>query len=112
MDRVGGCRRDQATTPAPRVRDQASRSNAADGVDHAPGTEPLGGTKQRLSTVEGNDASFKYEDLYLRGYEAVPEVRQGLGRYFGYYNEGRPHQALGYQTPGQVYRGRGEPRPG
>jgi len=56
--------------------------------------------------------SVKYEDLYLRGYEAVPEVRQGLGRYFDYYNEERPHQALGYQTPGQVYRGRGEPRPG
>jgi len=56
--------------------------------------------------------SVKYEDLYLRGYEAVAEVRQGLGRYFGYYNEERPHQALGYQTPAQVYRGGGQPPPG
>jgi putative transposase len=56
--------------------------------------------------------SVKYEDLYLRGYEAVPEVRQGLGRYFGFYNEERPHQALGYRTPGQVYRERRGPRHG
>ena len=51
--------------------------------------------------------TVKYEDIYLRGYAAVPEVRHGLGRYFGFYNEERPHQSLGYQTPGQAYRGRG-----
>jgi putative transposase len=54
--------------------------------------------------VEGNDASFKYEDVYLRGYEAVPELQRGLGRYFPYYNERRLHQALGYRTPAQVYQ--------
>jgi putative transposase len=48
--------------------------------------------------------SVKYEDVYVRGYEAVPALYQGLGRYFLYYNEDRPHQSLGYQTPGQVYR--------
>ena len=56
--------------------------------------------------MEGNDASFKYEDVYLWRYEAVPELQQGLGRYFPYYNEGRLHQALGYRTPAAVYRGR------
>ena len=54
--------------------------------------------------MEGNDASFKYEDLYLRGYESVPDLQRGLWRYFGFYNEERPHQALGYRTPGAVYR--------
>ena len=54
--------------------------------------------------MEGIDASFKYEDIYLWKYEAVPELRQGLGRYFPYYNEGRQHQALGYRTPAEVYR--------
>jgi putative transposase len=52
--------------------------------------------------------SVKYEDIYLWRYEAVPQLQQGLGRYFPYYNEQRPHQALDYRTPAAVYRqGRG-----
>ena len=50
--------------------------------------------------------SVKYEDVYLRGYDQVPELAQGLGRYFGFYNEERLHQALDYRTPGAVYRER------
>ena len=53
--------------------------------------------------------TVKYEDIYLRGYETVPQLRHGLGSYFPFYNEERPHQALGYQTPEAVYRG-GEAR--
>src|SRR5438094_6313387 len=48
--------------------------------------------------------TVKYEDIYLRGYEAVPELQQGLGRYFPYYNQERMHQSLDYQTPAAVYR--------
>jgi putative transposase len=48
--------------------------------------------------------SVKYEDVYIWCYETVPELRVGLGRYFGFYNEERPHQSLGYRTPGAVYR--------
>ena len=48
----------------------------------------------------------KYEDIYLWRYEAVPELREGLGRYFRYYNEERLHQSLDYQTPAAVYRAR------
>jgi putative transposase len=48
--------------------------------------------------------SVKYEDIYLWGYEAVPELQRGLGRYFRYYNEGRSHQSLDYRTPAAVYR--------
>jgi putative transposase len=29
--------------------------------------------------------SVKYEDIYIRCYEAVPELQQGLRRYFGFY---------------------------
>jgi len=47
--------------------------------------------------------SVKYEDVYLRGYEAVPDLERGLGRYFGFYNQERPHQSLGYRTPAKVY---------
>jgi putative transposase len=49
--------------------------------------------------------TVKYEDVYLRGYEAVPALAAGLGRYFPFYNEERPHQALDYRTPAAVYRG-------
>jgi putative transposase len=48
--------------------------------------------------------SVKYEDIYIRGYEAVPELDRGLGRYFVFYNDERPHQSLGYRTPAAVYR--------
>src|SRR3954465_15933497 len=48
--------------------------------------------------------SVKYEDVYIWRYETVPELRRGLGRYFGFYNEERPHQSLGDRTPGAVYR--------
>jgi putative transposase len=51
--------------------------------------------------------SVKYEDVYIWCYETVPELRRGLGRYFGFYNEERPHQSLGDRTPGAVYRGVG-----
>jgi putative transposase len=52
--------------------------------------------------------TVKYEDVYLRNYERVPELSAGLGRFFPYYNESRPHQSLGYRTPGVVWReGRG-----
>jgi putative transposase len=57
--------------------------------------------------------SVKYEDIYLWRYEAVPQLQQGLGRYFPYYNEERLHQALGYRTPAAVYReGRAKGRSG
>ncbi len=49
--------------------------------------------------------SVKYEDVYLRGYETVRELEQGLKRYFRFYNEQRFHQALAYRTPAAVYRG-------
>jgi putative transposase len=48
--------------------------------------------------------SVKYEDIYIRGYEAVPELHRGLGRYFAFYNDERLHQSLGYRTPAAVYQ--------
>jgi putative transposase len=52
--------------------------------------------------------TVKYEDVYIRGYERVPDLIAGLGRFFPYYNEARPHQSLEYRAPGAVWReGRG-----
>jgi putative transposase len=50
--------------------------------------------------------SVKYENIYPHCYEWVPELEGGLGRYFPYYNEARPHQSLDYRTPAEVYRQR------
>jgi putative transposase len=47
--------------------------------------------------------SVKYEDVYLKGYERVPELECGLRAYFGFYNGQRLHQSLDYRTPVQVY---------
>jgi putative transposase len=50
--------------------------------------------------------SVKYEEIYPKGYENLKEVRQGLQRYFKFYNEKRPHQGLDYRTPAEVYFGK------
>ncbi len=48
--------------------------------------------------------TVKYEDVYLKGYESMPNLLLGLTRYFLFYNEERRHQALGYTTPDVVYQ--------
>ncbi len=48
--------------------------------------------------------SVKHEDIYLKGYESLPELLLGLTEYFAFYNGERPHQALGNRTPEAVYR--------
>jgi putative transposase len=47
--------------------------------------------------------SVKYEEVYLHAYEDVPAARSGIGRYFAFYNTGRPHSTLDRQTPDHVY---------
>jgi putative transposase len=49
--------------------------------------------------------TVKYEEVYLRDYDGVPHARESLYTYFAYYNEERPHQALGNATPCQRHRG-------
>ena len=52
--------------------------------------------------------NVKYEDIYLKDYAGMPALFQGLGQYFIFYNHERPHQALAYKTPNEVYHsGRG-----
>ena len=47
--------------------------------------------------------TVKYENVYLMHYGSVPEGRQGIDGYFRFYNDDRPHQALGNRTPAEVY---------
>lgn len=47
--------------------------------------------------------SVKYEDIYLRQYQNIPDCKIGLGEYFRFYDAERRHQALDYKTPREVY---------
>ncbi len=47
--------------------------------------------------------SVKYEEVYLKAYEGMPDTRRSLGRYFDFYNQRRRHQSLDKQTPDAVY---------
>jgi putative transposase len=47
--------------------------------------------------------SVKWEEVYLKDYSGVEEAIKSLARYFQHYNHRRPHQALGYKTPADVY---------
>lgn len=47
--------------------------------------------------------SVKYENVYLQDYQNVPEAREGLTKYFQFYNTQRPHQSLAYKTPREVH---------
>jgi putative transposase len=48
--------------------------------------------------------SVKYEEVYIKDYQNVPEAYCNLQTYFQYYNTQRLHQALDYKTPLEVYR--------
>ena len=47
--------------------------------------------------------SVKYEEVYLKAYQNGTEARNGIGAYLDFYNQERPHQALGYRTPDLAY---------
>ncbi len=49
--------------------------------------------------------SLKYEEVFTKAYGSVTEARRGIGGWLSFYNDERPHQALGYQTPRSVFVG-------
>ena len=49
--------------------------------------------------------SLKYEEVYLYAYDTLSAAREGIGRYFDFFNNERPHSALGYQTPASFHEG-------
>jgi len=51
--------------------------------------------------------SLKYEEVYLKAYSTVRDAHTGIGSYLRFFNEERPHQALGYRTPKEVFLGGG-----
>ena len=49
--------------------------------------------------------TVKYEEVYLKAYSNGREAKSGLEAYLHFYNTQRPHQALGYRTPAEVFSG-------
>lgn len=50
--------------------------------------------------------TVKYEHVYLQDYATGEETQSGLGSFFEFYGNERPHQSLNYRTPSAVYFGR------
>ena len=49
--------------------------------------------------------SLKYEEVFLKAYDSVAEARRGIAGWLSFYNDERPHQALGYRTPRAMFEG-------
>jgi putative transposase len=47
--------------------------------------------------------SVKYEVVYPCAFQDGEDLHGALDRYFGFYNFQRPHQALGYRTPADLF---------
>lgn len=47
--------------------------------------------------------TLKYDDIYVRDYNTVSELRAGIGCFMDYYNNRRLHSALGYKRPMEVH---------
>jgi len=47
--------------------------------------------------------SLKYEEVFIKAYATGAEARVGIGGYLTLYNDERPHRALGYRTPREVF---------
>ena len=47
--------------------------------------------------------TVKYEEVNLEAYANVLEAQRGLEDYFWFYNGLRPHQALGYRSPAEMF---------
>jgi len=47
--------------------------------------------------------TVKYENIYVVDYCSVKEVKEGIAKYFDFYNKERLHQILGYRTPEAVH---------
>ncbi len=47
--------------------------------------------------------SVKYEEIYLKDYQSIDELKSSLKEYFEFYNHERPHSTHGGKTPAEIY---------
>ena len=48
--------------------------------------------------------TLKYEEIYIKEYENVKELKEGIKNFIDFYNNKRFHSALGYDKPMSVYK--------
>jgi len=94
----------------PRIRnsDQGSHFTSPQYIERLKAAEvqiSMDGKGRALDNIftERLSRSIKYEEVYLHSYASPREARQNLTRYLRFYNDERPHQALAYRTPAEVY---------
>lgn len=49
--------------------------------------------------------SLKYEEIYLKSYAGMKELKEAIDNYFYFFNTERFHQSLEYSTPDEIYYG-------
>ena len=49
--------------------------------------------------------ALKYEDIKIKDYASLPQLRFGVQHYVNFYNSQRIHSALQYKTPDEIYFG-------
>ena len=47
--------------------------------------------------------TVKYEEIFLKSYNSVKDLRKELEKYFRFYNYERDHSAHDYKTPWKIY---------
>jgi putative transposase len=88
--------------------DQGSQFTCADYLDRVlgAGIKPSWDGKGRWRDnvfIERLWRSVKYECVYLAAWEKPAEAREGIGRYFEFYNTERPHTTLDKVPPAALY---------
>jgi len=61
-------------------------------------------TPEQNGLVERFFRSLKEECAWQHNFKSFEEARTEICRWIGWYNEGRPHQALGYKSPAAFRR--------
>ena len=100
----------KAGTRAPLIAntDQGSQFTASDylaAVEAAGTRVSMDGRRRWVDNVfiERLWRSYKYEDVYLRDYGNGDQLQRGAQSWYTHYNYQRPHQALNYATPAELY---------
>ena len=88
--------------------DQGSQFTSADYVKERTNREitvSMDGRGRALDNVfvERLWRTVKYENVYLKGYEDMIQLKAGLKEYFEFYNHKRPHSSLDGCTPAEVF---------
>ncbi len=55
--------------------------------------------------IERLRRSLKYDEVYIKVYDATAEARRSLGIWLAFYSDERPHQSLEYRTPREMFEG-------